>query len=458
MTDPARNVDTPAAHKPYPSAAYSWYVVVVLLAAYILAFVDREIIAQLVPGIKATLHISDTQMSLLLGAAFAIFYTFFGVLIASFADSSNRRNLLFFGIVFWSLMTMMCGVAMTFPLLFIARVGVGAGEATLNPCALSMLKDYFPPDRLGRAIGLYTAGVSSGSGIAFIIGGTFYPAIQAAGPAHWPIVGTVEPWQQMFIYVGAPGLLIALLLLTVREPVRRELADATQKMVASPISKTLAHLLHRWRAFIVLFFALAGLAIMAYGVGFWIPEFLRRTYALDPGQLGYWLKWRGIVSIIFGLIGVVVGGWLCDIFQTRYEDGYVRVCIVSFVVMAVGYSGFVLMPTPGLAIAFLIPATLGAAAPTAAGAAAVVSIAPANMRSQCVAIYYFILNAVGFFIGPSSVALLTDYYFRDESQLRYSMFIVALSVSIYGFTLLIYNLPHFRAAAREAKANAAAGG
>jgi MFS family permease len=204
-------------------------VVVVLLAAYILAFVDREIIAQLVPGIKATLHISDTQMSLLLGAAFAIFYTFFGVLIASFADSSNRRNLLFFGIVFWSLMTMMCGVAMTFPLLFIARVGVGAGEATLNPCALSMLKDYFPPDRLGRAIGLYTAGVSSGSGIAFIIGGTFYPAIQAAGPAHWPIVGTVEPWQQMFIYVGAPGLLIALLLLTVREPVRRELADATQK-------------------------------------------------------------------------------------------------------------------------------------------------------------------------------------------------------------------------------------
>ena len=453
MNDRSQNAD-----RPYPSAAYSWYVVVVLLAAYILAFVDREIIAQLVPGIKATLHISDTQMSLLLGAAFAIFYTFFGVLIASFADSSNRRNLLFFGIVFWSLMTMMCGVAMTFPLLFIARVGVGAGEATLNPCALSMLKDYFPPDRLGRAIGLYTAGVSSGSGIAFIIGGTFYPAIQAAGPVHWPIVGTVEPWQQMFIYVGAPGLLIALLLLTVREPVRRELTDATQKIVASPISKTLAHLLHRWRAFIVLFFALAGLAIMAYGVGFWIPEFLRRTYALDPEQLGYWLKWRGIVSIIFGLIGVVVGGWLCDIFQNRYEDGYVRVCIVSFVVMAVGYCGFVMMPTPALAIAFLIPATLGAAAPTAAGAAAVVSIAPANMRSQCVAIYYFILNAVGFFIGPSSVALLTDYYFHDESQLRYSMFIVALSVSIYGFALLIYNLPHFRAAAREAKANAAAGG
>lgn len=444
--------------RPYPSQAYSWYVVCVLLAAYILAFVDREIIAQLVPGIKASLHISDTQMSLLLGAAFAIFYTFFGVLIASFADRGNRRNLLFVGIVFWSLMTMMCGVAMTFPLLFIARVGVGAGEATLNPCALSMLKDYFPPDRIGRAIGLYTAGVSSGSGIAFIIGGTFYPAIQAAGPAHWPILGVVEPWQQMFIYVGAPGLLIALLLLTVREPMRRELADAATKAVASPIGKTLAFVVTRWRAFLVLFFALAGLAIMAYGIGFWIPEFLRRTYGLNPEQLGYWLKWRGIVSIIFGLIGVVTGGWMCDIFQKRYEDGYVRVCIVSFVVMAIGYCGFVLMPTPELAIAFLIPATLGAAAPTAAGAAAVVSIAPATMRSQCVAIYYFILNAVGFFIGPSSVAILTDYYFRDEAMLRYSMLIVAVGVSIVCFMLLIYNLPHFRAAAREAKANAAPAG
>ena len=441
--------------RPYPSQAYSWYVVCVLLAAYILAFVDREIIAQLVPGIKASLHISDTQMSLLLGAAFAIFYTFFGVLIASFADRGNRRNLLFAGIVFWSLMTMMCGVAMTFPLLFIARVGVGAGEATLNPCALSMLKDYFPPDRIGRAIGLYTAGVSSGSGIAFIIGGTVYPAIQAAGPAHWPILGVVEPWQQMFIYVGAPGLLIALLLLTVREPMRRELADAATKAVASPIGKTLAFVVTRWRAFLVLFFALAGLAIMAYGIGFWIPEFLRRTYGLNPEQLGYWLKWRGIVSIIFGLIGVVTGGWMCDIFQKRYEDGYVRVCIVSFVVMAIGYCGFVLMPTPELAIAFLIPATLGAAAPTAAGAAAVVSIAPATMRSQCVAIYYFILNAVGFFIGPSSVAILTDYYFRDEAMLRYSMLIVAVGVSIVCFMLLIYNLQHFRAAAREAKANAA---
>jgi MFS family permease len=213
----------------------------------------------------------------------------------------------------------------------------------------------------------------------------------------------------------------------------------------------MAHLFNRWRAFLVLFFALSGLAIMAYGIGFWIPEFLRRTYNLTPEELGFWIQWRGVITIVFGLSGVLIGGWMSDYFQKRYEDGYVRVCLVSFLVMAVGYCLFTLMPTPLLAVLFLIPATLGAAAPTAAGAAAVVAIAPPTMRAQVIAFYYFVLNAVGFFVGPTAVALVTDFYFADESQLRYSMFIVALVVSVIGTFLLLYNLPHFRAAAREAK-------
>jgi MFS family permease len=190
---------------------------------------------------------------------------------------------------------------------------------------------------------------------------------------------------------------------------------------------------------------------MAYGIGFWIPEFLRRTYNLTPEELGYWIQWRGVITIVFGLTGVLIGGFLSDWFQKRYEDGYVRVCLLAFVVMATGYCLFTLMPTPLLSVLFLIPATIGAAAPTAAGAAAVVAIAPPTMRAQVVAFYYFVLNAVGFFIGPTAVAMVTDYYFADESQLRYSMFIVATIVSIIGAALLVYNLPHFRAAAREAR-------
>jgi MFS family permease len=426
-------------------------VVFVLLLAYILAFIDREIIALLVPDIKASLQITDTQMSLLLGGAFAVFYTFFGVIIAWLADRGNRRWLIFIGVTFWSVMTAACGFATSYAALFMARVGVGAGEAALNPSALSMLKDYFPPDKIGRAIGLYTAGVSSGSGLAFILGGAIYPKVKAAGPVELPLLGWHEPWQLMFIYVGLPGLLIALLVLTIREPVRREFVATGIKPIASPINKTIAHLFNRWKAFIVLFFALSSLAIMAYGIGFWIPEFLRRTYDLTPEQLGFWLQWRGVIVIVFGLLGVLLGGWMSDYFQKRYEDGYVRVCIVSFFIMAVGYCLFTLMPTPLLATLFLIPASLGAAAPTAAGAAAVVAISPPTMRAQVVAFYYFVLNAVGFFIGPTAVALVTDFYFADEAQLRYSMFVVALAVSVIGTVLLFYNLPHFRSAAREAR-------
>jgi MFS family permease len=440
------------AQQPFPRPAYARYVVVVLLLAYVLAFVDREVIALLVPDIKRDLGISDTRMSLLLGGAFAVFYTFFGVLIAWLADRGNRRWLIFGGVTVWSVMTMLCGLATSYPALFLARVGVGAGEAALNPPALSLIKDYFPPERMGRAIGLYTAGVSSGSGLAFIIGGSVYPAVQAAGALDWPIVGIVEPWQRMFIWVGLPGIPLALLILTIREPVRREWLRTGIAPTAASVWQTLRFLLARWRSFIVLFLALSVLAVMAYGIGFWIPEFLRRTYALSPAQLGSYVRWRGVVTIVFGLIGVVAGGWLCDVLQRRYADGYVRVCIISFAVMTLGYSTFALMPTPTLAVLMLIPATLGAAAPTAAGAAAVVAIAPPSMRAQITAFYYFTLNAVGFFVGPTGVALVTDFYFRDEMQLRYSLASVATGVAVIGTALLFYNLPHFRASAEEARA------
>jgi MFS family permease len=427
---------------PYPRPAYAWYVVGVLLAAYILAFVDREVIALLVPDIKRSLTISDTHMSLLLGGAFAVFYTFFGVLVA---DSGPRRWLICCGVAVWSFMTMACGTAMSFPALFAARVGVGAGEAALNPPALSLMKDYFPPDRIGRAIGLYSAGVSSGSGIAFIIGGTVYPAVHAAGRAQWPIFGLVEPWQQMFIWVGLPGLVMTLLVLSIREPPRREFLRTGLPPRAAPVWSTLKFLARHRRSFIVLYLALSVLGIMAYGIGFWIPEFLRRTYHLNPAELGSFIRWRGVVVMAFGLMGVLLGGWLADVLQRRHADGYLRVCLLAYVLLAIGYVGMPLMPTPTLAILMLIPGSLGGAAPTAAGTAAIVAIAPANMRAQIIAFFYFTLNAVGFFVGPTAVAVLTDYGFHDESQLRYSLAIVAAVAVAIGIVLLAYNRPHYRA-------------
>ena len=441
-----------ASSVPYPKPTYAWYVVVVLLLAYILAFVDREVIALLVPDIKKAFDVSDTGMSLILGGAFAIFYCFCGIPLAWLADRGNRKWLIFAGVSVWSLMTCLCGLASSYPQLFLARVGVGAGEGALNPPALSLLKDYFPKEKLGRAIGLYTAGVSSGSGLAFIIGGSVYPLVVAAGAQTWPVVGTLAPWQQMFIWVGLPGILVALLIMTIKEPVRRESLAIGARIEAAPIWEVIKFLCKRWRSFLVLFLALSVLAIMAYGIGLWIPAFLGRSYNLSTAEVGKYIQYRGGIAIVFGLIGVTLGGWLCDVYQRKYEDGYIRVCLVAFCFMIVGYSTFTLMPTPELALALLIPATLGAAAPTAAGAAAVVTIAPPQMRAQITAIYYLVLNFVGLFVGPTAVSLMTDYYFKDELKIRYSMSIVAFTFAVMGFLLLFYNRKYFREAVREAKA------
>ena len=442
-----------AAHYPYPKSSYAWYVVSVLLIAYVLAFIDRDVMAIMVKDIEATLNISDTQMSLLLGGAFAIFYTLCGAGIAWLADRGNRRILIICGVSVWSIMTCGCGLVTAYWPLFLTRVGVGAGEGALNPSALSVIKDYFPPHRIGRALGLYSAGVSVGAGVAYLLGGTLYGHLKQAGPQSFPLLGTLEPWQQMFFIVGLPGILVALLLITIREPVRRESLGSVKPLAPATFFQTLAYVGVRWRAFVVLFLALSVMAVMAYGFGFWIPESLRRSYHLTDQQYVHWLQVRGVLNMTVGFVGVIFGGMLADYLQQRYDDGYLRVCIISFVLMAIGYVGFTLMPTPGLAMMMLVPAFIGGGAPTAAGSAAIVSLAPAHMRAQIIALYYFTINFIGFFVvGPTAVALLTDHYFHDRSMLRWSMMIVAGTTISLGLIALLWNRPHFRAAIAESRA------
>lgn len=435
---------------PYPRPAYAWYVVAVLLVAYIFAFIDRDVIALLVQPIKADLEISDTQMSFLLGGAFALFYTFFGIPIAWLADRWNRKIIIFLGVFTWSIMTALCGLAGSYGALFLARMGVGVGEAALNPPALSLLKDYFPPERLGRAIGLYTAGISCGTGVGSFLSATIYPSIAAAGAITLPLAGTVQPWQFMFILVGLPGVLVALAVLTIREPVRR---DTGASAVPVALWTTLSYVANRWRVYILLFLALSVLAILNYGVGYWLPEFLRRTYNLDTAEMSYFLQARGIVLIVVGLASVLVAGYLCDRFRTRYADGYLRVALIGFAFLLVGYTAIPLMPTPELAIAAMVVATIGGAMPTTAGAAAVVGIAPANMRAQITALYYFTLNLIGLTIGPTTVALLTDYVFGNEADLYKSLAVVSFTSCVIGLALMLWCRPHYRRAATPAFAS-----
>ena len=181
----------PEPEAPWPNPLYAWFVVGVLMLAYMNSFIDRQILSLLVEPIRADLGISDTQVSLLAGLAFSIFYTLMGVPLARLADQSNRRNIILVGIGSWSIMTALCGAAQNFWQLFLARIGVGVGEAALSPAAFSMIADYFPKQRLARAISVYSMGVYFGAGLALMIGGVVIKMVSALPPTVLPVIGEV---------------------------------------------------------------------------------------------------------------------------------------------------------------------------------------------------------------------------------------------------------------------------
>jgi MFS family permease len=431
-----------------PSPAYSWYVVGVLTLAYVLSFIDRQIITLLIGPIKQDLGLTDTQMSYLIGLSFALFYTVFGFVIALAADRFNRRNIIAAGIVVWSIMTACCGLARGYGQLFLARMGVGFGEGALSPSALSMISDYFPREKLARAISVYTMGIAVGSGIALLVGGTIIELVSTAATVTLPVFGDLRPWQAAFVVVALPGLPLALLMFTVREPERRgRLAPAGDSAAAREVAarQFRAH----WRSYAGIYVGLSVLTIMAYGVAGWIPEHFRRTYGWGIGEisLGY-----GLILIVFGPVGAIMGGWMADRFYRRHDDGYLRAALVGLALLVPGYALFALMPSPWLSLLFLIPATLGGAMPTSVATASLMQISPNEIRAKVSALYYFVVSLVGLGLGPTSVALLTDYFFRDEARLRHSLAIVATVAGLAATAVLIWVRPHFQASVVAARA------
>jgi MFS family permease len=426
---------------------YAWYVVSLLTLAYICSFIDRQIISLMVGPIKQDLGLTDTEMSYLLGLSFALFYTVFGLLIAIAADRLNRRNIIVAGIAVWTLMTAACGLARGYGQLFLARMGVGFGEGALSPAALSVISDYFPRAKLARAISVYSTGVAVGSGIALLVGGTVIELISTAETVVLPLVGELRPWQAAFVIVALPGMPIALLMFTIREPARRGLLQRPgARWSLRPAAR---HLREHWRTYAGIYFGMSVLTIMAYGIIGWIPEHFRRSYDWSIGQVSLWY---GLILIVFGPVGAFYGGWLADRFFRRYDDGYLRAGLVGLGFLVPGYALFALMPSPWLSLLLLVPATIGGAMPTTVATASLMQVAPNDMRAMVSALFYFVISMIGLGLGPTSVAMLTDYYFRDESMLRYSITIVAFVAGLGAVALLAWVRPHFGRSVAAARA------
>src|ERR1700723_2715558 len=209
---------------PYPSSFAAWYSVAVLMLIYIFSFIDRSAISLIVEPMKRDLQISDTQIGILQGSAFALLYIFLGLPIARLSDRHSRRAIIAAGVFIWSIMATLCGLARTVMQLFVARIGVGVGEAALSPAAYSIITDSFPLSKLGKAFGVYNIGITIGAGVAFLVGGIVVAAVSHAGATYTlPVLGEVRAWQMVFIVTGAPGIVLPLLLLTFPEPARREI-------------------------------------------------------------------------------------------------------------------------------------------------------------------------------------------------------------------------------------------
>ncbi len=435
----------------WPNPLYSWYVVGVLMLAYTNSYIDRQILSLLIEPIRADLAISDTQVSLLAGIAFTLFYTLLGVPIARLADQKNRKAIIATGIAVWSAMTAVCGLSRNFWHLFLARIGVGVGEATLSPAAFSIIADYFPKHQLARAFSVYSMGVYFGAGLAMIIGGLVIRMVVEAGSTTIPLLGEIKPWQMTFFYVGLLGLPIFLLILSIREPVRRGLAAAGVPESGNASSNAALFAFLRVNARTVVFhflaFSMVGIAITGYMV--WTPTLFIRTWGWEAADIG--LAYGGIMFVL-GTAGVYSGGFLADWMEKHgYRDAILRAACFAAIAALPFAVATPLMPNSTLALIGLGCTSFLMAVPQGLPAAALQVITPNPLRAQMTALYFLVGNMLALGFGPTLVALVTDYGFGDPQYLRYSMALVSAVVLPVGGLLGYLALKPYRASRERAE-------
>lgn len=422
-----------------PSLRYAWMVVAILMLANVSSFIDRQILSLLVRPIKRDMGLSDFEVSLLMGLSFALFYTFFGMVIGRLADQYNRRNIIVAGIATWSLMTALCGSVRTYGQFFLARMGVGVGEATLSPSAYSIISDYFPKNKLASALSLYSLGIFLGSGIAMLIGAGVIARLPTEGMVRIPLFGEVYPWQLLFVYIGLPGLLIALLLLRVKEPIRKGLLLDQGQTRTFNTREALKTILNKKAAFWGVCLGASFSALCSYGLNAWVPTYLQRTFDWSIPKSG--LYYGGVV-VVSSLLGVLWGGWYADkLIHKSIPTGRIRVGIISTAGVLLSFPIPLISDGHLAVLAFAIPGFF-IASNIGISAAAIQEIMPNQVRAFASSIFLFVLNLIALAMGPSLVAAFTDFVFKDEGMLKYSLvFLLILggSLGVGGFLWSVKN-------------------
>jgi len=424
-----------AAARGYPSARTAWYTVFVLMLCYTLSYADRQILAFLVGPLKHDLQISDTEVGLLQGLAFALVYTVCGLPMGALADRFSRRNLVALGVLVWSIATSLSSIARSFVLLAAARMGVGIGEATLSPCAFSMITDSFPAKRLSSALSVYTMGIQLGSGLALIIGGIVAQAVSYLHPIDVPLLGSIAAWRVTFLIVGAPGLLITLLVLSVREPARRALLlDSAGLAAPLKLGAALGQIRLRWRSVTGLALMISCQATCNYALLSWGPTFFERLHHWPKSRTGLVL---GLTTLGCGCLGLLVGG--------RMADGPLRVGLISLLGTLLALAPSMLLPQAGATVFLLLIAVFCIGLPIGCGYAAVQLIFPNQVRGLVSALIIFAVALLGLGFGALLPGLLNDRLFHDELRIGDSISITVASASLVGIVAVLATFARYRA-------------
>jgi MFS family permease len=412
----------PMAKTAHSSSARSWATLALLMTAALLSFLDRQVLAFLVEPIKAELHITDVQISLLQGLAFSLLYSIAAVPIGYWVDRANRHRIIMLGLLSWGAATIACGLVDSYHELFIARVLVGIGEATLMPAAYSLISDLFPPEKRARAFTLFGSAGIVGVALSFFLGGAIVQFVGEQGAVQLPLVGTTAVWQLVFIVAGLPAIALAGFMLGSVEPPRVGVKPSGGQ---AGTSELLAYV-RSHKGSLAVVFASFGLSVFAgYGSLAWMAAAYARVYTISISQAGLI---SGIILLVAGFGGVLIGGTFADRWtRTRRTGGKLMIAFAAGLPASVCLSVWWMVDDLVVsAVVGVIGCSLSFAI-GGVGPAALNDLVPNELRGKISAIYLLMTTVVGYAMGPFAVAYMTEHLFGGGAGVRFSL--IALNIA-----------------------------
>lgn len=422
----------------------AWQTVAIFFLIYVLGFIDRLMPIYLVKEIRHSLDITDFQFSMMQGLAFALFYSALGIPVGWLVDHAPRRRIMAWGITIWSIGTLGCGLARHYWQLLLGRIGLATGEATIAPTAYSMVSDLFPPQRLTLALSIVGTGAQVGTMLAATVAGYVVANTPEGGVALGPL-GLIQGWQLALLLVGVAGLLLAPLIYTVPEPMRQVRHAGEAETV--PFSEVFAWLVANRRFYIGHFVGFGFASMVGWSVVLWAPTFFMRHHGWSIQQTALSV---GSLSLIVGLPGTLIMGYVVDRWFARgRHDAHLLFYAGATLVSALLVAGMVQAESATMSLICLGAFNFFCNF-IGLSAAALQIVTPARMRGRVSASFLLVYNLMGFGLSPMVVAFMTDYVFRNDALIGYSILASVLACALPSVLMLLHAAPRMRVLAEAA--------